>query len=105
MSRGKYASPGVTMGDVASWREALKEACAVRTRIVWSSGATDGSWRVTAQALLVEEGQAKVVSEVYDVWPRRGVSSPEAMMLQLVAALDNQLQPLVGVQREAGDEP
>jgi len=100
MGRGKYASPGVTMGDVASWREAVNETHALRTRIVWSQGSDASSWRVTCQALLVESGKAKVVAEVYDVWPRRGVSSPEAMMLQLVASLDNHIQPMAELSEE-----
>ena len=100
MGRGKYASPGVTMADVASWREAISETYDVRVRYVLSQGADANSWRVSAQAVLVQEGKAKVVTDAYDVWPRRGVSSIEAMLLQLAATLDRQLEPTRGVFKE-----
>lgn len=92
MGKGKYAYPTVTMGEVATWRNAMLEEHDVKARIVWSSGAHAGEWRVTCQAVVVVEGKAKVVAEVYDVWPKRGCSTVEALMLQLLVALERQLE-------------
>lgn len=78
----------VGMGEVATWREALRTEHNVRARIVWSTGAHPGEWRVTAQGVVVIDGRPQVVGEVYDVWPKRGCSSVEALMLQLLVTLE-----------------
>lgn len=83
---------GVTMGEVAQWRNAILQEHDVRARIVWSQGGNPGEWRVTVQGVAVVDGKAQVVGEVYDVWPRRSCSSPEALMLQLLVQLERKFE-------------
>lgn len=92
MSGVKKRPGGVTMGDCAQWRNTISEEHDVRARIVWSSGGAPGEWRVTCQGVAVVDGKATVVGEVYDVWPRRSCSSPEALMLQLLVQLERKFE-------------
>lgn len=85
------------MSDLAAWREEISVSYNLHSRIIWSRGATDVEWRVTAQAYHVREGHVTVVASVYKVWPSRGYKTPEAMMLGLLMELERVVgQPLLG---------
>lgn len=85
------------MSDLATWREGILVEYQLFSRIIWSRGASDVEWRVTAQAYHLKETHVTVVASTYKAWPSRGYKTPEAMMLALLMELERLCgQPLIG---------
>jgi hypothetical protein len=98
-ARAQKADP--MMQDLCAWREEILVNYQLYSRIIWSRGASELEWRVTAQAYHIKGTHVTIVASAYKAWPSRGYKTPEAMMLGLLMELERLVgQPLIGAPAE-----